>query len=342
MSSPAFVVTRQWAVLFAAIAIAAVLLFIHVLVLKVEQRRNNDLDESMAGYRQRGVKALVMGIDGRASTSKLQVLLWTLAVIYAFVFLLIWGRSIGCGDDASTYEECRRAIAARASFDVLLEEPLDSEYYALLGLPIVAAVAAKVLTQNKVVSGDLVKPSMDATGSKRGFARGVVEIVSRDDGRMDLIDFQYFAFNLLALTYFVVGILGEPSNGLPELPTTLIALTGVAVAAYTGKKALDKDARPVVHLVVPRRPRLVEGTLIEVLGSGFGAAGRGDQRLLIDGSPVDVDPGNWNERKIVTRISLGLAESLSGAGTSEIVVMDAKGAISEAYPIELQGGIGRL
>lgn len=50
--------------------------------------------------RRRGVKALVIGTDGRASTSKLQALLWTFAVLFAFIFLLAWGRSLGCGDAA--------------------------------------------------------------------------------------------------------------------------------------------------------------------------------------------------------------------------------------------------
>jgi hypothetical protein len=49
----------------------------------------NDLGQRTLDYRRRGLKAAVIGQDGRASTSKAQVVLWTGAVVWALIDLLL-------------------------------------------------------------------------------------------------------------------------------------------------------------------------------------------------------------------------------------------------------------
>src|SRR5260221_28216 len=56
---------------------------------------------SPAQQRRRGLGALVVGTDGRVSTSKTQAVLWTIAVFFAIAFMLLWGRSVHCGHSAS-------------------------------------------------------------------------------------------------------------------------------------------------------------------------------------------------------------------------------------------------
>lgn len=70
----------------------------------------------------------------------------------------------------------------------------------------------------------------------------MAEVVSNDEGQTDLMDFQYFAFNLLALGFFLFEFVPDPSGGLPDLPPTLLALTGLATASYTTKKGLETAA----------------------------------------------------------------------------------------------------
>lgn len=341
MDVPTFVVTRWWAALITLALLGGVLVLAHLLIVSTQSAADPG---SMTRRRRRGVKALVIGTDGRASTSKVQVLLWTLAVLYALTFLLLWGRSIGCDSKAATSTICERAADARAAFARLVEQPLDTEYYALLGLPTAAAVAAKALTQNKVVSGELTKPTLEETGEKGGVAKGLAEVVS-DDGRTDLIDFQYFAFNLVALGYFAIEFTTTPSAGLPELPPTLIALSGVAVAAYTTKKALQKDVVPAITTVIPRTVRLASGTSVTVVGTGFGTpAGQGDERLLINGFPVPVDPTRWTERKIEAELPQEVVAALRDADpptTAEVSLMTADGAVADPYVIELRASSRR-
>lgn len=66
-----------------------------------------------------------------------------------------------------------------------------------------------------------------------------------DTGSADLLDSQYFLFNLVLLGYFVASFfhIAEPKVGstdiiLPALPGSLLALAGVSAATYLGKKGL--------------------------------------------------------------------------------------------------------
>lgn len=320
-----FVFTKFWSFLGAGVTLGGLLLLVHSLISGTQKRGTHG--------RHRGVKALVIGADGRASTSKVQVLMWTLAVLYAFTFLLLWGRSFGCGTQKT--DLCEEARGVRGIFGDVLEEPLETEYYALLGLPTAAAVAAKALTVNKVAKGEVVKEK--ATADEKGIGRGLAEVVSADNGRTDLIDFQYFAFNLLALAYFLFQFVARPAEGLPEIPPTLIALTGVAVAAYTGKKALETEG-PSISAVIPRRLAVGEATTLTVMGAGFGAGSDRD-RLAIDGVTIPVDPHAWTDRRIETDLAPDALERLRVRGRSraaDVTVVTAEAAVSRPYRIELE------
>ena len=76
-----------------------------------------------------GITALVVGTDGRTSTSKLQATLWTFAIAFALLSLLIARKF--------------------ASFSSGLQE----EYLFLLGGPFAAAIAAKAITDTKAATG---------------------------------------------------------------------------------------------------------------------------------------------------------------------------------------------
>jgi hypothetical protein len=353
----AFVVNRVWAALIAVAALAILLGIAHVLVVRIKPPDRQDA----VATRRRGVKALVIGTDGRASTSKVQAVMWTFAVLFAFVFLLFWGRSANCGDAAvNGGPRCKAAATARATFGQLVNNQLQSEYYVLLGFPIAAAVAAKALTTNKVATGQLTKTPIDGAGDgnksngdtdttdhppTRGIAVGTAEVISNDAGETDLLDFQYFAFTLLTLTFFFVEFLTHPANGLPHIPPTLVALSGLSVAAYTTKQALRTDVTSLITAVVPRRIQMTSGTTIAVVGSGFGQAipttnGNGTRppgRVLLDGAALDVAVGAWNETEITASISAGTLSGLdpAGSGAVPLVVIDADGVQSGPFTVEL-------
>jgi len=177
--------------------------------------------------KKHGMMALFIGLDDRTSTSKLQPLLWTYAILWALISLL-------AGGGVEEFEEA-------------LGQELGEEYFLLLGGPYLVAIASKAKTTddvNRAVERGEENPkppkSADVPG---GLKERIAEIVTNDEGSVDLGDFQYAAFTLLTLTFFAWAFIASPGEGLPAIPGTLLVLTGVSQAAYLGKKVLIPSAR---------------------------------------------------------------------------------------------------
>lgn len=162
--------------------------------------------------------ALVNGTDGRWSTSKTSAVLWTYAVWFAFLAILLHTNGKG-----------------------LEHEILEQQYLVLMGVPVGAAVVAKGIVQGKVDRGELTK---DIKPPEKSVLAGLSQLITNDKGAPDMLDFQYFGFNLILLAYFFTRFLGHQGFGLPHLPDSLVALSGVTAAGYLGKKGLERDPKP--------------------------------------------------------------------------------------------------
>jgi hypothetical protein len=168
------------------------------------------------GERLRRFWYLVLGSDDRVSTSKVQLALWTLALAYALLVIV---------------------------FHDFVYPPgkLDPRYLLLLGFPAGAAVGAKLITTRQMSSGAVSKKR--DTSPRKSLSRAVSEIVTNDQGDLDLGDAQYFIFNLVALTAFFIAFLHNPAR-LPVLSDTLVALTSASATAYVAKKAVSPPRAP--------------------------------------------------------------------------------------------------
>jgi hypothetical protein len=224
-----FVVTRWWAYGFALLALNSMLA---VLVLVTGD----------------SLRHLTLGADHRASTSKAQVAAWTYLVVFALGALLLMGRSLNCPPAGAPQAHCVQLRAPLAdAFDAFRTKGLQPAYLLLLGLPTVAAVAAKAITTTKIAtarSQGHPAAKTPAPDTNLGLGDRVAELVSDDGGDTDLGDLQYQLFSLLTMAWFLVTFLPHPLNpeGLPDLPATLIGLTGVSTAGYVTKKALEPAA----------------------------------------------------------------------------------------------------
>jgi hypothetical protein len=162
------------------------------------------------------LSSLVNGADNRWSTSKVSVVLWTYAVVWAFVVVLLHTHGHGLGN-----------------------AKLSSQYLLLLGIPGAAAVSAKAITQTKAAEPAYNKTQADKAPNA---LTGIGQLVSDDSGNSDLLDAQYFMFTLLLLGYFLVLFLSSESATLPVLPDTLVGLTGVSAVTYVAKKGVKNTA----------------------------------------------------------------------------------------------------
>jgi len=190
-------------------------------------------------YRRRGLKGAVIGQDGRASTSKTQVVLWTGAVLWALIDFLLLARAHPSGNFFSS--------AVGSSW--------HPEYLVLLGFPLAAAATAKAVVsgsnngkgpqpspqpstqQNQQVGRVYVRDPVPA--GVYGVSDGVAELVTSDDGTVAWADLQYVVFTIITLAYFVIQVLAQPQNGLPAVPAALLTLMGVSASGYTAKKIVD-------------------------------------------------------------------------------------------------------
>jgi hypothetical protein len=216
-------------------------------------------------FRRSGLKGLVVGVDGRASTSQVQVAIWSVALVAGLLLLLFVGRTPNCPDVlAGPHRGSCPASVVTGSFAERLGHGFRWEYLLLLGWPIALALAAKrqvlrALDEIDARTGAVEDPAMPKAGSPEalgtdpraevktpstdadsmGVVAGLRDVVSDDHGRGALLDAQYFAFTSVTVAYFALQITSHPADGLPQIPAALLVLMGIAGGGYISGKVLD-------------------------------------------------------------------------------------------------------
>jgi len=166
---------------------------------------------------------LVIGDDGRVSTSKTTASTWT-ALIAASLLAFVIAKLAG-------YPQ---------ALHKLLHSGLAGQYGLLIGGPLGAAVAARGIV------GAQVRKKRSAKTPAVSKDKSPAKLIQNDVGETDLGDFQYILFNFVAMVYFVGVVVQSPLNGFPRIPDVLLGLTSVAAVGYVSKKALpppDATAR---------------------------------------------------------------------------------------------------
>ncbi len=221
------------AALLAMMALAAIAQA--VLLTYQRQARGGTAVTTNLEFRQRGLKAAFIGDDGRASTSKTGIVVWTGAVVTALIYLLLLSRT----------------VPGQSLFLGALNQNWRPEYLVLLGLPAAAATAAvaAVKTSNHGQGPDRISAGETPTPGRYtrqlvpnniyGFSQGLAELITDDSGIIAWADLQYVAFNVITLVYFVSQVLSTPTNGLPPIPAALLTLMGVSATTYAANKGIE-------------------------------------------------------------------------------------------------------
>jgi hypothetical protein len=271
---------RQAAALTSLLVVIALGVVAHVVVLSYQFRPGEKVDHPVnpqdadqvqtVRFRRRGLKAAIMGADGRASTSKTEVVIWTVAVIAGLVDLLLLTRSVSGGTlftDAVTKNwrpeylvllglPAAAATVAKASVSASNngQGPVSTETAAQFAdakheatvaspAPVTATITAH-LTDAPAALALLAAPQRvyardPVEGGVRGFAKGLAELLTSDNGEVAWADLQYVAFTIIAMVSFAAQLLGDPKNGLPPVPAALLTLMGVSATTYAANKTLE-------------------------------------------------------------------------------------------------------
>lgn len=266
---------------WAALIVASAGMFLIIFLFDAIARK-----ASPAGRGQYGWINVVLGADGRVSTSKTQIWMWTLGLGAALLYL-------------------SGIVIFRVGHDAgLFDRTGWNDYLILLGGPFAAAVLAQFTVSTKIDAGTLQKtPTAAASPNAAGGAAVAAaaaattpkarDVIANDDGALDLVDSQYFLFNLVAFVYvagvFVSQIIDKSVTdvgvkyALPSVPAVLLALTGASAATYVANKAAVKNA-PLISTVNPQPA--ISGQNVDVLGVNLVPTGADPATVLQNTSVI--------------------------------------------------------
>ena len=198
---------------------------------------------------------LAEGQDGRLSTSKAQWQLWTVAV--AFSYVAIYGARAVHGDHSPLSTVPQNVLIA-------------------LGFSSVTMAGAKGITTSYVAQGKTVKA--DPVGSSR-----LTDLVVDDTGASDLSKTQLLIWTLIAIGVFITNVVYQigdiyytgattASSSVPDIDTTLMILSGLAMGGYLGKKLVTTSSVHVSSILPTSMTRAAatSPSALSVYGSGFG------------------------------------------------------------------------
>jgi hypothetical protein len=169
--------------------------------------------------------ALVMGEDSRPSTSKFQMLVWTAAIVFAFLAIYQIRFSAGYTDELPG---------------------MPANLLIVMGISVVTTVSAKSIAI-KSAANDTPAPAGAAPP-----APGRSGIFCDDSGLPDLGKVQLVLWTVIAVGIFLAEVFARIHNpilpsaggtvaslGLPDIGQTLMVLTGLGHGAYLGKKIAE-------------------------------------------------------------------------------------------------------
>lgn len=164
---------------------------------------------------------LFLGKDNRYSSSQFQTVLWFGLVVSAYIAIV-----------------SHRIVAAGWSYVGGVDIPPN--LLILSGISVLTFTAAKALTTRQVED----KPDLKAMA----VAPRAADLISTDDNRTDLGDFQMVAITILATVIYAISTVEFMEQiefrrvvTMPDVDATMLSIFGLGQAAYLGKKAAGKD-----------------------------------------------------------------------------------------------------
>ena len=217
-------------------------------------------------------KELFNGFDGFASTSKLQWLLWLIAILFGYVALWV-------------------LRAEHGDYRALSDIPVN--ILTVLGFSTGTAAAAKGITAGYVQTGKLAKTGVPANPNPATTGG----IFQDDGGSPELAKIQMMAFTIIGIGIFLATVfhqiaIGDVKDSLPNIDSSLLVLMGISQGGYLGKKLVTFGTPALFE---PNPLSGPPGTPVTVTGSGLGAQ-QSNSQLLLNSAPIAV--AAWSNTSI--------------------------------------------
>lgn len=150
---------------------------------------------------------MIGGEDGRPSTSKLQVLLWTAVVVFSYLAIYV------IRIDAKHYDQM---------------PPIPKNVLIAMGISVSTAVAAKSIAVKSIAAGN-AKPEDVRKGG----------ILEDDNGKPDIAKMQLVIWTFIAIGVYLYNVNQSiilTKEQLPDIDATLMILMRLGHAGYVGTK----------------------------------------------------------------------------------------------------------
>jgi hypothetical protein len=265
------------------------------------------------------VDELIQGADNRPSTSKIQFLWWTIAVLFVYVALKVRLLQLAADAPLSIPPIIMAAMGASMLTAVGAKAIAVNQAEANRGSPN-ASPAARTHPNNpaspdaanadnagnvpqtldsptgvNAVSGQNVEKTLPPAGDLR-------YTVTDDAGRVDLTKVQLLTWTVIAIALFIwratqMIIYAKPDGlptSLPGIDAALVVLTGLAQGAYIGRK-LVPDTMP--WLTGLKNTEENGAPLVIINGKNFGNH-QGGNMVTINEIPSAVEVKNWTDTEI--------------------------------------------
>jgi len=249
-----------------------------------------------------GLVRTVIGRGNRLSTSKLQVMLWTFSVSYAFLLFTVY------------YVWTHESVG----FDTL-----NGDYLLLLGGPFAAALLAQATAVSKAKSNTIQQPDAPAPGA--------ADLVEDPSGKSSTTDAQFLVFNLVALIYFYAALV-QKATELPDLPDTLVGLTSISALAYVGGKITNANAPTIKSVSIVSgddHGAMKAAAVIRIIGENF-VTDPGQPEVTLETVVLfgakEAIPTKISAKEIVVGVPSGVPQ-----GSVEICVRTGAPSLSEPY-----------
>jgi hypothetical protein len=208
------------------------------------------------------------GQDGRASTSKFQVLLWFGVVLFAYV----------------------ATVTARIQAGETEPLPgIPTNVLIVLGISVGTLTGAAAVTSGQVSAQRDVKVPADNLG--------LAPLVQGDDGRPDIGKIQLLGWTVVAIGVFLAQLAYSMPvpDSLPDIDASLLVLTGPGTATYLGGKLIT-TATPAIHGILPNPAKA--GEQVTITGANLGSAGY----VELGGTQLAGASTSWTDTQVVFTI----------------------------------------
>jgi IPT/TIG domain-containing protein len=244
---------------------------------------------------------LLLGTDGRLSTSKCQWFIWTLVIIGGY---------------------CAVVAARGLRGDLTADVGLPAALLTAMGFSTLTVATAKGITSTYTASFGLVKsPTTNAGGTDP--MPPTMGLLTDDGGDLDLSKVQLITWTIVAVGIWVALVLStlgyiafadaatfDPAKAaLPDIGPTLLVLTGLSQGGYLGKKLatlgsfvvrVDSLVPSTVGAMAPAPQR------VTIFGLGFGDNSDGRGAVKLDGAVAHI-ASTWTDGRIDFDVPAGRA-----------------------------------